>query len=1551
MKRIIIIFFTFYFCFAGFSLADEALGPLTNVQGEGLIPSISSEDQQSLMDISGRKLIRFTLDEQKFSSPYQPNKYGFKIDQELQVRIYGVARRKLFFDIDYDDTREDKNKNRISAIYVGDDDEIVQRAAFGYIPLNISETEFIAYNKTTFGLYLETQFDADKTFKGKKDYTEINYPDHIPPPVYPNLKIKALATFSETQSERKEFSGTFAETKKDIKDAEYIKNRYYRVYENINELPIKDVKIYLDDRNSANNFNTDHFIASGTDGSNYEGEFDELKSGNDYTFDEKTGKISFFIQIQENYVIAVNYNDASGKRYEHKIIRDQNDSEYFWRYRVRNIYFLGSKNIDPRFFSLKIIDLFGREKDPNTSREYIDILGLDNDPKDGRIDPKNIDYDYGILIFPGDLPFQVLNPSIYTKTPVPEFILNVNYRAYTKEYFLRPGIVTGSEKIYLKQKLLARGVDYNIDYNIGLLTFLIKIEEDAKIIADYEYFPFGTGSQSTIMGVRAEYEPTQNLAVGATYIAENGLEMKTGFPQAKESPNKDIILGVDANIKFNIEDMHVNILGEIAKSSFDPNTNNRLSINNMEEDKVSDEISTNTENWSVVSSNPAGEISRSDFLEINEINISHDEEESGRSLYLKNQGSNWAGTMYSFSKKALDFSKREYIEIWIKSDTKSGILNIDMGQINEDMNGNGVLDTEDKDGDGKLGKDEDTGFDYYGELAGKGNKKLDTEDLDGDGFLETNDNYFNFQLDLTNFPNNIDPQWLGRSENGFTLLSIPLSSASKTGAADWELVKYLRLWLKGGGDVTINTLQVVGRSWDVGKVKLANGTIEENERFAVRLNNEGGAGIILDNSELLNNNYVNYSLMMAYSLRSKEEGSTQWDFSELMDFSSYRALHFWLKQDAGQAADDEVFFIRLGVDEDNYYEFTTPVKDIPNSWDYDGVDIGLDDADGDKIPDGLKRTGNLVSLYKIKFIRVGVRNPGSDVPGKRKIYLDEIMLKDRIKKSGEARKVSLKTELEDKMDLFFDFRQWDQDFKTIGRDMETQKRDMLRAISNITFLEFLPITLNLEKENKAPKEDKYGVLSLEELNETKSSKGGVNAALKLPKNPRFLTFNYEDNNTKEISLQRKTNQDIYTYGFEYNIPQYTLIDRLKFNLGLKRFREAQDYEMEGFSRFHNSDNRSLGIGYSPVKYLDMDYSWRKIKEITEESGWYPLNRDQWGGVNIEPFKNLNGLHSRIKSSVDYKERFLTGSEAGSKNANIAGEAEWQLDARPSNWWRNINPLSFSQTVRARKSAIFDNINNGTGFSTLVKKLRDGIITGQDLSAKEITMENYYALGSRYNLSTPLVVNARYSLGREKQTIFESIFNTRTRISSAGMNYDLKSDLYFWDRITEYANLSMDYSHKKILKDDISEKTVSNPSFSFLAGWTKRFSTNYYFSYREEKENVYSELRVKELKAYEPNLELIYKFDLPRALRFAKRQIDFTNRARWRTGLKMEIINTKDYVEYDSSRKYNYNTKFDYDLTEFVTFNISFDYEIFKNKSQLEKDYSLLKVSSECVITF
>lgn len=1446
----LLIFYFTVFCFTKISANDE-----------GLIPAFGSEDKQSIMDISGRKLIRFSLSEQKFSSPYESNKYGFQIDQELQIRVHGVARRKLHFDIDYDDTREDKNKNRVSAIYVGDDDEIVQRAAFGYVPLGISGPELIAYNKTTFGVCLETQFDAEKTFGGRKDYIGINYPDHTPPPIYPNLKVKALATFSEAQSERKEFSGTSTKIERDIKDVEYVKSRYYRVYDSKDELPVANVKIYLDDKNSSNNFSGD--------------EWTELQSGSEYAMNENTGEISFFTSIKENYVIAVSYDDSSGKRHERKIIKDENDTEYFWRYKVRNVYFLGSKNIDPKSFSIKITDVFGKE--------CTDNFGIDS---------KFIDYDYGLLVFPDDLPFQNLNPSVYTKSPVSKFIIHVSYQASANEYFLRSGIIAGSEKVYLDGKVLKKGVDYNIDYDIGQLSFLVEIEEDAKIVVDYEYFPFGKGTQSTITGLRAEYEPAPNFGIGATYMAED-----------KESSSKDVVLGTDARMEFEVEDIQINISGEIAKSSVDPNTNNKLSINNIEDDKVSDQIMTDIENWSVVSSNPLGEISRGGLLEVKEVDVSH--------LFLRNQSSGWAGIMSYFSKRTLDFSKREYIEVWVKSATKSGALNIDIGDMNEDVDNDGILDTEDKDGDGKLGKDEDTGFYCYDELVGSSNKKLDTEDLDGDGFLETNDNYFNFKLDLEDFPNSVNPEWIGRSENGWTLLNIPLASASRVGSADWEVVKYIRLWINGLGDVTIDALQIVGRGWDT----------PENERFDVRLNNEGEAGIIP---------HTNYSLMMVYSLRAMEEGWTQWNFSEPFGFSDYRILHFWLKQDVGQTAADEVFFIQLGVDENNYYEWTTPVKDIPTNWDNDGIDILLSDEDGNRIPDGLKRVGNLVSLYRIKFIRVGIRNFESDVSDERKIYLDEIMLKERIKKRGEARKVSVRAEIEDRMDVSLDYWQWCQGFKTIGRDIESQDRDLMRVVSNITYLKFLPITLNLEKENKSPREDKYGVMSPEEINEEKVSKEGVNAILQLPHNPKFLSFNYQDNDTKVLSLQRKINRDIYTYGFEYNVPRVSLVDRLKFDLGLKRSRETQDYELEGFSRFCNSDTRSVGIGYSPVRYFDMDYSWRRDREVNEKSDWHPLSRDQWAGIDVEPFRSMNGLRNEVKSSVDYKERFLTGDESGLKDANVAGEAEWQVDARPNKWW-DINPLLFSQTIRARKSAIFDNVSNEVGFSTFVKKIRDGAITGQDLSTKEINSQNYYAFRSRYNLSSSLVLNAGYNLEREKQTIFESIFKTRTRISSVGMDC----------RVTERADLNMDYAHKRILKEDISEKTVSSPSFSLLTGWTRRFSSRHSFSFRNEKENVYRETRIKKLRVYEPDMEFTYKFGLPM----------IANRARWVTGVRAELISTKDYFEYDSSRRYNLRTKFDYDVTEFLSFDLAFNYEIFKNKSQLEKDYRLFKASSKCVITF
>ncbi len=206
--------------------------------------------------------------------------------------------------------------------------------------------------------------------------------------------------------------------------------------------------------------------------------------------------------------------------------------------------------------------------------------------------------------------------------------------------------------------------------------------------------------------------------------------------------------------------------------------------------------------------------------------------------------SNWAGLTQSLSTVGYDFSSLRYLEIWVNDFTPNHALtqaklHIDLGQVSEDAfwnpssPPNGRLDTEDKNGDGRLDinsvdnlTDEDTGLDglhdseepgYTGpgsdpnhddyaydrnnagdysringtERNGTGdpNARVDTEDLDRDGYLDTQNDYFEATIDLADtnyvaidvprdYANNPDVVGTIRADNGWRLFRIPVSGTA-----------------------------------------------------------------------------------------------------------------------------------------------------------------------------------------------------------------------------------------------------------------------------------------------------------------------------------------------------------------------------------------------------------------------------------------------------------------------------------------------------------------------------------------------------------------------------------------------------------------------------------------------------------------------------------------------------------------------------------------------------------------------------------------------------
>src|SRR5439155_19956692 len=195
-------------------------------------------------------------------------------------------------------------------------------------------------------------------------------------------------------------------------------------------------------------------------------------------------------------------------------------------------------------------------------------------------------------------------------------------------------------------------------------------------------------------------------------------------------------------------------------------------------------------------------------------------------------------------------------------------LHIDFGRVSEDAlwerNAlpNDRLDTEDKNGDTKLDKDEDTGLDglhneqepgftgandpngddyhyttgspdYSGINGTENNSKddpngrPDTEDLNLDGHLDKDNDYFEATVDLSDttyvavdvardYPGH--PVVTKNPNNGWRLFRIPLDGPAfhTVGRPSWDNIKHARLWLDGmtaPTNLQIAGIELVGSRW------------------------------------------------------------------------------------------------------------------------------------------------------------------------------------------------------------------------------------------------------------------------------------------------------------------------------------------------------------------------------------------------------------------------------------------------------------------------------------------------------------------------------------------------------------------------------------------------------------------------------------------------------------------------------------------------------------------------------------------------------------------
>ncbi len=518
---------------------------------------------------------------------------GFNLEQELQVKLEGKVGKKITVDVDYDDTTEEQQK--ISIVYAGDPDDVIQEAAFGDILLDLPRTEFAGYNKSLFGAKFKIGLDR--------------------------FRFTAIGAQTKGESAVDIFKGNTSKQIRDIQDINFMTFTYYYLTKswpgqvNHPDLPVYDssqknhgivsgsVKLYVANTLDTGNITADTVRVTRLDGS--ELNFNYKSPGIDYTVDYSQGILTFLSRPNKTSVIAVAYKYWGANDVVHTVgykadgtfdftpgnlivpsdgitsdtahlIQDYNSTNNYRDYRMMlmNRYSLGTQNIlDPLSddeFDIKIFTAGGAPRDiilpknqNDNNREYI------IDPNFGTIHFKyNYPFKKGEYYYTGDYDFNPENSDAYNpqlnaglggtgSSAANNYKIHIEFKNLITNFQLSHwNVINNSEVIKKDGRKLRRNTDYYIDYDTGFITFLnpASISSSTEITINYEYLPFGSKFQTNLLGARAEYDLIEKkLSLGTTYIYNSSQEPQE-IPDTRSTPTSLSLIDGDIKLSLNPDD-------------------------------------------------------------------------------------------------------------------------------------------------------------------------------------------------------------------------------------------------------------------------------------------------------------------------------------------------------------------------------------------------------------------------------------------------------------------------------------------------------------------------------------------------------------------------------------------------------------------------------------------------------------------------------------------------------------------------------------------------------------------------------------------------------------------------------------------------------------------------------------------------------------------------------------------------------------------------------------------------------------------------------------
>ena len=565
--------------------------------------------------------------------------YNFKMQQTQNFKVQGNVGDKVTVSVDQDSERPFDFENTVKLNYQGYDDEIIQSIQAGNISLSLPATRFVSFSAQNSGLF------------GIKSEAQVG-----------NFHLTTIASQEKGENKTLSITGGAEEGEYAIKDYNYMKGVYFFIDDSF--------RVKYTDYDSDNNhkYDPDRKItqfelyksgpgyeqqqgrirgwallnpalkdtsAEKRNSENALGYWIRLEQQKDYFLFTDLGKIRLNLSVRDDEMLAIAYSTANGETVGDvsfnpdslttiflKMLKPQNPrpSDSTWALMQRNVYYLGSRNIDRDGFELKIFyhPPSGNDEESIGSRSYLEIFGLDKFDLNGDEKPDNIvdDNPNFLRLGEGELEFPSLEPfadssrlpedklvTAMYDTTLQSFIANeskfyiqVKSKNKSANYDLGFNVIEGSEEVILNGRRLVKDTDYIIDYFSGKLTILREeaTSPSANVEVNYQRNELFQLEKKTLLGMRGEYKFWENSFIGGTflYLNQSTLDQKV---RVGKGPMRNLIWDLNTSLKFEPnfltkaidafpiietkQPSRFNFEGEIAQVLPNPNTLNNSSTN------------------------------------------------------------------------------------------------------------------------------------------------------------------------------------------------------------------------------------------------------------------------------------------------------------------------------------------------------------------------------------------------------------------------------------------------------------------------------------------------------------------------------------------------------------------------------------------------------------------------------------------------------------------------------------------------------------------------------------------------------------------------------------------------------------------------------------------------------------------------------------------------------------------------------------------------------------------------------------------------------------